>query len=465
MQWLSISSPLTLQIPFDPTAIDSGGCEPKNCTLIHRARQYFKQNRGRIQRLSKEGGWILFGTVVSVMGSLVLVRVLTEYLLPSEYGRLTLTLTLGVLACQVAFTGSMPGIMRYYALAAEKTQLSAYFRASWQMFHYGIGVALALGGILLAGLVAGGRGEMVGLTLIAVILSILTSLNSTLSSIQNAARQRQVAAFHAGLDAWLKIALAVLLMRWLDASALPVVAGYTLSMLFVLASQAFFMRRLIPEQSPDATHCENWRRQIWEYSKPFVVFNIFTWAQASSDRWALEMLVGTSEVGFYSTLLQLGWAPISILTGLATTLLGPILFARSGDAQDSTRNQNVHRLSWQLTQLTLVLTGLGFVFTWCLHSLLFSMLVAPEYRKVSYLLPWMVLAGGLFAASQVLGLKMLSELKTHSMIWPKVVTSLLGVFFSFGGAYLFGLPGVVGGMVCFSMANLLWFSILAKRVA
>jgi len=410
-------------------------------------------------------GWILFGSVVSVVGSLVLVRVLTEYLPPSEYGRLTLTLTLGVLVCQVAFTGSMPGIMRFYALAAEKIQLSAYFRASWQMFLYGTGIALVLGGVLLVGLLAWGRGEMAGVTLVAVMFSILAGLNATLSSIQNAARQRQLVAFHGGLDAWLKIALAVLLMRWLDATALHVVVGYTLSMLLVLASQAFFIRRLIPEQSPDLAHCAHWRQQIWKYSRPFVVFNMFTWAQASSDRWALEMLVGTSEVGFYATLLQLGWAPISMLTGLATTLLGPILFARSGDAQDSARNQGVHRLSWQLTTMALALTGLGFIITWWLHSLLFNVLVAAEYREVSYLLPWMVLAGGLFSASQVLGLKMQSELKTHAMTWPKVVASLLGVSFSFGGSYLYGLPGVVGGMVCFSLVNFIWFARLAKRVA
>lgn len=405
------------------------------------------------------------GSVVSVLGSLVLVRVLTEYLPPAEYGRLTLALTLGVLVCQTAFTGSMPGIMRFYPLAAEKGQLSAYFRASWQMFYYGVGVAVALGAVLLAGQTIWGRAGLAGLSLLAVIFSILSSLNSTLSSIQNSARQRQVVALHGSADAWLKIGLAMMLLIWLDATAAYVIVGYILSMLLVLVSQFIFMRRLIPEQSPDMAHCADWRQQIWHYSRPFVVFNIFTWAQASSDRWALEMLVSTSDVGLYATLLQLGWAPISILTGLATTLVGPILFGRSGDAKDAARNDSVHRLSWQLTCLALALTAFGFLFVFLLHAQLFDFLVASKYREISYLLPWMVLAGGLFSASQVLGLKMLSELKTHDMMWPKVATSILGVLFSFSGAYLYGLPGVVGGMVCFSLANLLWFARLAQRRA
>ncbi len=418
----------------------------------------------RIKRLAEEGFWIVAGQVVSVLGALFLVRVLTEYLLPAEYGRLALSLTLGVLVCQVAFTGSMPGIVRFYTLAEEKGQLRAYFHASRQMFLYSVAVALALGAILLSGLAVWGRADTVGLTLIAVLLTILGSLNSTLSSIQNAARQREVVALHAGIDSWLKIGLAMLLMIWLGASSVYVLAGYILSMLAVLVSQAYFMRRLIPAHHAVPVECAYWRQEIWHFSNPFIVFNIFTWAQASSDRWALEMFMGTAEVGRYATLLQLGWAPIAMLAGLATTLIGPILFRRSGDAQDGSRNQGVHTLSWRLTQLTLVLTGVGFVFTWFFHALIFHYLVAAGYREVSYLLPWMVLAGGLFAASQVITLRMMSEMKTRAMTWPKVATSLLGVCFSFNGAYLYGLPGVVGGMVCFSLAAFTWLAVLTWRV-
>lgn len=414
-------------------------------------------------RLAKEGSWIVFGQAITVAGALVLVRVLTEYLPPAEYGRLTLTLTLGVLVCQIAFTGSMPGIVRFYTLAAEQGQLSSYLRASRQMFSYGVAIALALGVILLIGLAVSGREGMVGLTFIAVVFTILGSMNSTLSSIQNAARQRQVVALHGGIDSWLKVGLAALLMIWLGASATNVLVGYILSMLVVLASQTFFIRRLISGHHAIRNECARWRKEIWHFSKPFVVFNFFTWAQASSDRWALEMLTSTADVGLYTTLLQLGWAPIAMLTGLATTLIGPILFRRSGDAQDASRNRSVHTLSWRLTQLTLVLTGLCVVFTWFFHGFIFHYLVAAGYREVSYLLPWMVLAGGLFAASQVLGLKILSDLKTHALTWPKVVTSLLGVFLSFSGAHFYGLAGVVGGMVCFSLAVFIWFTVLTWR--
>ena len=47
----------------------------------------------RIKRLAKEGGWILAGQIATVLGSLMLVRVLTEHLDPVQYGQLALGLT------------------------------------------------------------------------------------------------------------------------------------------------------------------------------------------------------------------------------------------------------------------------------------------------------------------------------------------------------------------------------------
>ena len=76
--------------------------------------------RSRLRRLVGQGSWILVGQIATVAASLVLVRVLTEHLDPTQYGLLALALTLGMLIGQVAFSGAMPGIMRYYAIAAEK---------------------------------------------------------------------------------------------------------------------------------------------------------------------------------------------------------------------------------------------------------------------------------------------------------------------------------------------------------
>ncbi len=80
----------------------------------------------RIKRLAKEGSWIVIGQIAVVAGALVLVRVLTEYLAPAQYGQLALGLTVAGLVNQVVMGGITAGIGRFYAIAAEKQDLVGY---------------------------------------------------------------------------------------------------------------------------------------------------------------------------------------------------------------------------------------------------------------------------------------------------------------------------------------------------
>lgn len=419
-------------------------------------------NSLRFHRLAKEGAWILTGQIASVVGALVLVRVLTEYIEPAQYGQLALGLTLAGLVNQVVMGGITAGIGRFYSIAAEGNDLPGYLRASrWLMGFAAIAVAvIAL--VFMAGLLWFGYSQWVGLAAAALVFSMLSGYNASLSGIQNAARQRAIVAFHGGLDAWLKILLAVGVMLWLGSSSTAVVLGYALSSLLVTCSQLFFLRRLIRLQNNKPQPCSNWAPQIWAYSWPFSVFGVFTWMQQISDRWALQTFASEHEVGLYAVVFQLGYVPIGLATGMAMTFLGPILYQRSGSATDRNRNMSVHRIAWRITFAGLLITALVFVLTFLLHEWIFQVLVSTKYHAVSSLLPWMVLAGGIFAAGQMLALKLMSEMKSAVMTTAKIVTAILGVGLNIYGASQFGLQGVVVALVAFSCIYFFWMAWLAQ---
>lgn len=422
-------------------------------------------NRARTQRIAKEGSWIVIGQIASVAGALALVRVLTEYLDPAQYGQLALGLTVAGLANQVVMGGIGNGIGRFYSIAAEKQDLQGYLRVSRRLLGYAALAMVAIGLVLMAGLLWLGYSHWMGLAAAALVFSVINGFNSSLSGIQNAARQRTIVAFHGALDAWLKILLAVGVMSWLGTSSTAVVIGYTCSSMLVTVSQLFFLRRTIRPQHASSESHQPWMSQMWAYSKPFSAWGIFTWMQQASDRWALGSFATTAEVGRYAVLFQLGYAPITIAAGLITTFLGPILYQRSGGATDHVRNAHVHRLSWRITWVILMVTLTGVVVTFTIHEWIFRLLVAAQYREISYLLPWVVLAGGLFAAGQMLSLKLMSEMKPAKMISAKIITALLGVAFNIFGASAAGLHGVVGALVAFAAVYLTWMIWLARGTA
>lgn len=418
-------------------------------------------NLPRIRRLVKEGGWIVTGQVASVLGALVLVRVLTEYLDPTQYGQLALGLTVAGLVNQALMGGVTSGIGRFYSIAIEKQDLLGYSRASRRLMIYATVATVAIGLVLMAGLLWLGYSQWLGLAAAALVFSVLSGYNSALSGLQNAARQRAIVAFHGGLDAWLKILLAVGVILWVGSSSTAVVIGYALSSLLVTGSQLLFLRRLIPRRMTRNGEREPWMKQIWAYSWPFSTWGIVTWAQQSSDRWALEAFADTQGVGLYAVLFQLGYTPIVMATGMAMSFIGPILYQRAGDATDHSRNADVHRLAWRITLASLLLALIGFLLALGSHEWIFGLLVASEFRNVSYLLPWVVLAGGLFAGGQMLALKLMSEMKVTAMTWAKVSTAILGIALNLYGAYVAGLTGITAALVIFSAVYLFWMALLS----
>lgn len=417
----------------------------------------------RINHLAKEGSWILIGQLASVAGSLVMVRVLTEYLEPNQFGQLALGLTVVGLINQVVMGGVGNGISRFYSIAVEKNDVGGYLRASRQLLAYATAVVVVVGVALITGLLLLGYSRWLPLASVALVLALVSGYNSTLNGIQNAARQRAIVAFHGGLDSWLKIALAVGFMTWLGATSTAVAMGYVCSALLITGSQLFFMRRnIIDNALNDQIHL-SWVSPILAYSLPFSTWGVFTWMQQSSDRWALGAFASTQDVGQYAVLFQLGYAPIALVSGMAVTFFGPILYQRSGDTTDHARNENVHKIGWRLTKFSLVVTMLGFIITFFFHNMIFRLLVAEAFREASYLLPWLVLAGGVFAAGQMLAVKLMSEMKSAAMTTAKIVTALTGVAFNIIGAKMAGLNGVVGAVVAFSIIYFIWMALLGHR--
>ncbi len=417
----------------------------------------------RFERLAKEGTWVVAGQIATVLGGLVLVRVLTEHLEPEQYGQLTLCLTVSAFFSQIVFGSVSNGIVRFYSIATEKEELIRYLYASTRMMGYATALVVLIGLVLILALLWLGYYQWTGLAFAALVFSLLSSYNTSLTGLQNAARQRSVAAFHTGLDAWLKILLAVGAMYWLGSFGTAVILSYALSALIVIGSQLYFLGRLPRNMNTATIDHENWERQIWLYSWPFATWGVFAWVQQVSDRWALQTFTNTQEIGLYAVLFQLGYSPISLLTSMVITYLAPILYQYSGNAKDKVRNKSVHLISWRTTFFALLMTLLAFIFTYSQHELIFKLLVASNYHVVSDLLPWMVLAGGLFSASQILLLKLQSEMKQSTMISAKILTAIIGISFNLYGASKFGLKGVVVAMLAFSVITLLWMAWLAYQ--
>lgn len=417
----------------------------------------------RLRRLFKEGFWIVLGQVLTVFGSLASVRVLTELLTPDTYGQLVLGMTMATLVNQIVLGPLGGGVTRYYAPAIEYGDLPGYLNAVRKLVLYATEIILLLTIIVAVSLKIMGQSSWIGISTIALIFAILSGYTSILSGIQSASRQRAVVAIHQGATPILRALIAAGLLLWLGATSTVAMFGYAIATLLVLGSQTFLFCKKFTSKAINASVEKKWQNDIWKFSWPIGIFGIFTWMQLASDRWALQIFSTTQEVGNYAVLYQLGYYPMSLITGMAMQFLVPILYQRAGDASNLTRNSNANRLSWHLTWVTLGITSLVFLVTLFFHSIIFQIFVAKEYSSVSYLLPWMIIGGGIFASGEVLASILLAQMKTREMIAAKVITALFGSTLNFAGAYWYGIQGIVCAGVLFSILYFFWMVVLVKN--
>jgi O-antigen/teichoic acid export membrane protein len=416
----------------------------------------------RLRRVSWEVFWVTTGQAVAMAGSLVGVRVLTGLLSPSAYGRFALALTAVTLVNQLVTGPLAQGAQRFYAPAADRHQLWGYLRAIRHLLLGSAGVLALLVSVCVLWLTLTRHAAWVGLTVAAFLLAVLDGYVNSVISLQNAARQRLLAASYGAMNVWLRVLIAAVILRKAGSSSEWAVAAYCLASALVLASQLLSLKRVFPREQRGTEEGE-WRKQMLLYSWPFATWAIFTWAQIASDRWSLQIFSTTKEVGLYAVLFQLGYSPVASANGLLLLLIAPVVFQRSGDASEHGRTKEAHALIRNAAIVTLSATTIGFCAAASLHSWVFVHLAAPEYRQVSYLWPWMLLAGGIFATGQVFALKQQGDLSTKSLIIPKVVTAAIGVGLNVVGARVYGIVGVVGAGVGFAVVYLTWMAFLWSR--
>ena len=403
-----------------------------------------------------ESLWVLLGQIATVLGTLALIRVNTTFLVPETYGYLTLALTISGFSAQTVVGALGAGLSRYYSISLIEGGYSDYIRAVMVLSGLCILSIISAAAMILPAIFFFFEGKGKETFILAVIYAVTSGVNFICASLQNTARNRRSAAFHAILDIFLRITLTTIALNTLSPSASTILFGYISANIGLAVSQLLSIRRQFPLALPNRDAIKRWKMEIAKFSWPFLIFGVFAWLQASSDRWALAQFGTPDDVGMYAVVFQLGFMPMSIITSFIGTILTPILYQVAGNNTDGTQLKYAGAITTLMTVSCLIFTTCATSFAMIFHADIFSAIASEPYAPASRLLPWAILAGGLFGAAQLLSLKLLTHMKPHFLLAPRIGSAIAGVLLSVVGAKLWGSNGVVCGLVAFSALSLIW---------
>lgn len=405
-----------------------------------------------LRQIAPELALIGAGQAAAALASIATIRVLTGILRPAAFGKFGLALTVSTLAQQCLLGPVAMAAVRYYAPSRDSGNIRAYAR--------GVGALCALGTVSLVVLTLAASNWIPNL-LAAAVYAWVSSGSSLLDGVQNAARQRALVAFHQGAGGWLRLALAVAGAKTWGASSEVTLWAYSAGYAVLIASQSFFLWRTLalgrsvgtPESMGSIAH------SMAQYAWPFSAWGLFTWMQASADRWSLSAYSGLYQTGLYQSLYQLGYYPASLLTQFLVQVATPILFAKAG------RGGDAERWNHRLLLAAIAATFAGAAVSAAGGHKILALLLAPDYRGQSALVTPLILASGCFAAGQIGAIHSMMAMNTRRLIAPKIVTAIGGAALIVAGAAAAGTKGVVAAQLAFSLAYLVWIILLNRRHA
>jgi len=419
-----------------------------------------KINRTFIKRLAGEAFWVALGMGLSTLAGFVGVRLLTGVMVPEEYGKLGLAMSLAMTLRYSLGAAFRTSASRFYSVA----QAGNAFRDYWSLLKK-ISVRVCAASLLISAILffvfrSAGQNENSWILSLSSLTGGLIVVSGIGTGIQSGARNRRAVCWNQNLFNWFRFLFAFLLAVLFSGTAVVALTGFLAAVILMLGSQYLFVRKeLFPllEKEPVSKRSGQ-VSGFFSYLWPLLISGVFIWLQLFSIRWAIRLFGTLAEVGSYFAFYQIGFMPALVGSGFLVTFLNPVFFSHVGDGSDEKAHRKVRKINGTLSFLMLGVAGAGFLVVLVLNPWLAKVLVSQAYRSEVWMLPWLVLSGGLYAVARQFLLSIYSGMDSKKMIPVSVTGGLLALVFNFAGGWLAGVRGILAAGVLFSLvfAFLTW---------
>ena len=391
---------------------------------------------------------------------------------PAEYGKLAIANTIVLFIGANIFGPLGQGLMRFWSINNEKGNLIEYLLISKQMIVYLFSGILLISLLFLTASFFTRLNNWSVIGTIAILLGALTGWMGVRTNMLMAARNRQAVALVNSISAFLKPAVASILVLSMTSSACVVMAGFLVTTVLIVWSleryNSKFIRLICKDPSKkiyDKQNSNEIYKEIINFSWPFFIWGIFSWVHQSSDRWAIQIYQGSDVLGGYSVIAQLALFPIVLESGFLSTFFLPIAYDRGGALTTLDSIKSANKIIVTMIVLYLICTAILIGIFSLYHRQIVILISNKHYADFSNLLPGLTVAWAFFFLGQMLsGFGLLAN-KPKAYIAPVLVSGLSAAFFTFYFVSIKGPPGAVIGLCIAGFIYASWFLVIAFRLS
>jgi O-antigen/teichoic acid export membrane protein len=428
-----------------------------------------------------EGAWVATGQIMSALGTLAGLRLLTTLLPPHVFGEVVLVSGIVLLANGLAASPLMQGVLRFYPEAAKTNSVGMLRDVTrWHLKRS----TLLTSGVCLGGFLFYSTMVPVNRWLgVLIVMLLMVDVGRQLElTMLNAARRQRATATWIALDAWARPTAAWAMIATAGATVEATLIGYIAASGLLLAQLMYWRRRESrgerdsPKMGSPAADSEGkvevmhsgarlpesagaLSKALMRYSLPLLPLGVIGWLTGQADRYILGGMIGVEEAGLYAALYGVVSRPFLMAGGMLEAWMRPIYYeaVAAHEVDEEKRLLQV----WMSAIVCAAIAGVVVFLFW--HDEIASILLADSYRDNAWLMPWIAAGYGLLLVAQVYGRVCYAHHDTSAVLLSEAIGCVVALVATVYAVSRFGLAGAAFAVPVYFSAQLVLAMLLARR--
>jgi len=434
---------------------------------------------GERRRFIIEGTWVIFGQLLSALGTLVGLRMLTGLLSPHVFGEVVLVSGIVLMADGLAAAPLMQAVVKYYPEAAAANSVGVLRAATRKQLSR---VTVLTGAICLIGFFLYSWFAPISPWLgpLAVALLIVEVQCQHEITLLNSARCQRITAIWMATEVWGRPIMAGALIVATGPTAVATLAGYLAASFaglllfkpwritgkarqdsgYTVGTQSEPKgNELILVQGQVEPKEQQLGRSLMRYSMPLVPLGVIDWITSQADRFLIGALIGVEQAGIYAAVYGLASRPF-LMAGSALELWMRPVYYDAILSGSSKREKKILQL-WFRAIVCAALIGTIALTIW--HEEIAAVLLAAPYRTFSWLMPWIAAGYGLLLIAHLYGRICYAHHDTKAVFVIETIGSVVSLIAAAYGLMQFGVAGAAYAVPVYFGTQLIAAKILARR--
>ncbi|WP_282114492.1 oligosaccharide flippase family protein [Pseudoalteromonas arctica] len=413
-------------------------------------------NKLKSLAFNKELYWTVLFQFSSLVGGVVLMKLLAVSLTTAEYGLYAIITSIVAFVLMMPFTALLQGVSRYVSIYKKKGKEGEFITSVIVLIQMCITAYILVG--MLVYLFYPLSVEWSNKFFLVLLLAISEVFKIMFRAINNANRERKNIAISVFVEFASKITLVFIIHMSTSLNINDVLIAFVIANILSVIIMLNKNRDSISRSNFSRKYFDIHTLRTLTFSYPLILWGGFGWLRDMSNRWYLDYFLGKEEVALFTMIASLALIIPLALQGVIGSFFIPIIYQKENDKKGV-----AERFLKLVIPILATVFLIGFIILYFIKDFIVVLFTDEKYLTISWMLPWMFLAYSFYVLSMVATYELLSDKQTKKLLLSSITP---GVIAFFGGYYFIKNNGLEGAlynyMLTYLSYSLLTFSVVVK---